>query len=170
MDPKLSKLPVNERGNGSILTRLRTDGRIELHANGMMVTTEITERIAPKTHVHPNSRTISCRARVSDQKPMLVVVAVLTHLAVGCLRGTPPLVRRALPVIMALLLTGLTNYWAMIIETLRLRNEHLADRVTVLPTASHGLIAFAGLFVACIIVARASARRPSASRIATAQK
>jgi hypothetical protein len=96
--------------------------------------------------------------------PMLMVVAVFTNRAVWFLRGTPPLVRRALPVIVALLLTGLTNYWAMTVETLRLRNEHLADRVTALPTASHAFLTFTGLFVVCLIVARTTVRRGSASR------
>jgi hypothetical protein len=57
-------------------------------------------------------------------------------------------------------MTGLAQYWAMGLETLRLRDWHLSDRVWALPSVNHRVLAISALFVICLLAARQPMRRP----------
>jgi hypothetical protein len=58
--------------------------------------------------------------------------------------------------IVALVVAGLSQCWATIVECIRLHDGHVADRVTVLPSIAHMNATFAVAFVLCLI----SATRP----------
>jgi hypothetical protein len=55
--------------------------------------------------------------------------------------------------LVALIATGVMQMWAMMLETWRLRNEHIAGRAFVVPSVAHRGIAFASLFAVAVVVA-----------------
>ncbi|MEP6618576.1 MAG: hypothetical protein ABJE47_04660 [bacterium] len=59
----------------------------------------------------------------------------------------------------ALAVAGVTQYWAMIVESIRLRDEHVADRGTVLPSAVHAGLTMGVSFLVCLVPAMARFRR-----------
>lgn len=63
--------------------------------------------------------------------------------------------------IVALIMTGLIQIWAMSVESWRLRNEHIAGRGFVVPSVAHPVIAF---IVVCAIVAAVVRTRGSRSQ------
>jgi len=63
--------------------------------------------------------------------------------------------------VIALMMTGLTQIWAMAVESWRLRNEHIAGRGSVVPTVAHPAIA---LTAACVVVGATTAYRLSRRR------
>jgi hypothetical protein len=94
--------------------------------------------------------------------PMILLTILATRMGAlyfrGSLRGIPRAVLLAVPT--ALIMTGLAQYWAMSVETLRLRNWHLSDRVWTLPIANHPALAVGVLFAICLLAApRVSAIR-----------
>jgi len=93
--------------------------------------------------------------------PMAVLAIVATDRITRRLRGAFDAERRVMRGIstsllvaaVALVAAGVTQYWAMSIETFRLRDGHISDRVTVLPSAAHAGLTFAAAFLACLITA-----------------
>jgi hypothetical protein len=69
--------------------------------------------------------------------------------------------------IVALVMAGLMQIWAMSVETWRLRNEHIAGRAFVIPSVAHSAIAVAVMViaVAATLALRASRRRPPSHSI-----
>lgn len=68
--------------------------------------------------------------------------------------------------LVALVMAGLMQIWAMGMETWRLQNEHIAGRVFVIPSVAHPAITVAAMVivVAAAVGLRASRRRPLAHR------
>jgi hypothetical protein len=99
--------------------------------------------------------------------PMLVATAVMTDAATreitrslekGNVRIVALLVLASL---VALVGTGMTQMWAMTVETWRLRDGHIAGRAFVLPSVSHPGITFATLWlVTALVTARRASRAP----------
>ena len=105
--------------------------------------------------------------------PMLTLAVLAALLATRELerltgKGSRPAVAQALLIgVVALIMTGLMQIWAMGVETWRLRNEHIAGRAFVIPSVVHPAIALAAmvLVVAATLALRASRRRPTAHSI-----
>ena len=64
-------------------------------------------------------------------------------------------------ILVALIAASIMQMWAMMLETFRLRNEHIAGRAFVLPSVAHRGIAFASLCVVAVIVAVVTMRQSS---------
>ena len=75
--------------------------------------------------------------------------------------------RGVLVCLIALVMAGLTQIWAMSVESWRLRNEHIAGRAFVVPSVAHPAIALATMLivVAVTVALRASRRRTLAHSI-----
>src|SRR6185437_11368083 len=75
--------------------------------------------------------------------------------------------RGVLVCLIALVMAGLTQIWAMSVESWRLRNEHIAGRTFVVPSVAHPAIALATMLivVAVTVALRASRRRTLAHSI-----
>jgi hypothetical protein len=105
--------------------------------------------------------------------PMLVVavlVALLASREVERLTATSTaaaVAQLVLVGLVALVMTGLTQVWAMSVESWRLRNEHIAGRAFVVPSVAHPAIAVAAMLivVAATLALRASRRRTPAHNI-----
>ncbi len=63
--------------------------------------------------------------------------------------------------LVALIATGTGQLWAMVVETWRLRDGHIAGRVFALPSVAHAGVAFALLCVVAAITTMWRMRRPS---------
>lgn len=100
--------------------------------------------------------------------PMVALAIAATDRILRGIRGAFDAEPRVLTVIstslvvavVALIIAGVTQYWAMGIESFRLRDGHIADRGTALPTGAHAGITFAVAFLACLITAMLSTRLP----------
>lgn len=91
--------------------------------------------------------------------PMVLLTFFVTQFAAQFVRGVHGNFARALlfSAPAALIMAGLTQYWAMAIETLRLRNYHLSDRVLTLPNNNHQVLIVGVLYLICLFaVHRAS--------------
>lgn len=55
--------------------------------------------------------------------------------------------------LVALVAAGVTQYWAMSIESFRLRNDHVSGRAFVLPSVAHRWVTLAVAFALCLMVA-----------------
>lgn len=55
--------------------------------------------------------------------------------------------------LVALVVAGVTQYWAIVIEALRLRNEHVSGRAFVLPSVAHRWLTLASALGLCLMVA-----------------
>lgn len=99
--------------------------------------------------------------------PMLAVVVLVALLAVRELerlmgKGSRSAVAQSVLVgLVALVMTGLMQIWAMSVETWRLRDDHLAGRVFVIPSVAHPALAIAAtvIVVAATLALRGSRRR-----------
>jgi hypothetical protein len=105
--------------------------------------------------------------------PMLALAALTALLAareverlIGT-RSAPAAAQTVLVGLVALIMAGLMQIWAMSVESWRLRNEHIAGRAFVVPSVAHPAIAVAAmvLVVATTLAVRASRRRSSAHSI-----
>jgi outer membrane murein-binding lipoprotein Lpp len=97
--------------------------------------------------------------------PMIAITAAATELTAREIRRsvnrvkTRTIVLATFVVLVAMVATGFTQMWAMMLETWRLRNEHLAGRVFVVPSVAHRGIVLASLcLVAAVVVIRRSSR------------
>ena len=99
--------------------------------------------------------------------PMLLVTAVATDAVTR--QVTPSLTTEhariiallALAALVALVAAGVTQMWAMILETWRLRNGHIAGRAFVVPSVAHAGVTFAALWLVALLVAvRRTKRAP----------
>ena len=96
--------------------------------------------------------------------PMIVITAVAMDVTTREIRRSvnQPDARTILTLIVtplvALIATGVTQMWAMMLETWRLRNEHIAGRAFVVPSVAHRAIAFASL---CVVAAAVAVVRSS---------
>lgn len=91
--------------------------------------------------------------------PMVLLTVFVTRFAAQFVRGLHGNVSRTLlfSAPAALIMAGLTQYWAMAVETLRLRNYHLSDRVLTLPNNNHQVLIVGVLYLICVLaVHRAS--------------
>ncbi len=97
--------------------------------------------------------------------PMLALTAVVMSVVVREVRRSSRTDKARLIVLamsvglVALIATGVTQMWAMTVETWRLRNEHIAGRAFVVPSVAHPAIAFASLCVVAALVAMTRSSR-----------
>src|ERR1043166_497298 len=80
--------------------------------------------------------------------PMLVVIALGMD-AVARIVALPPVASVGL---VALVGAGATQLWAIILESLRLRNGHVSGRVVAVPSIAHAGITLATACVICTAV------------------
>jgi len=99
--------------------------------------------------------------------PMLVATVIAMDAIARRIRRSPRsknerrIELAALVGFVALIAAALTQMWAMILESWRLRNEHIAGRAFVVPSVAHPAFTFAALCVVAAIVAMwRSARGP----------
>lgn len=91
--------------------------------------------------------------------PMLIVAAIVMDLTTREIQRSVARTNARMAVLaicvalVALITTGVMQMWAMTLETLRLRNEHIAGRVFTLPSVAHSGIAFACLCIVALIAA-----------------
>jgi hypothetical protein len=104
--------------------------------------------------------------------PMLVVTAIAMDVTTREIERSVANAKARVAVLamfvglVALIATGVMQMWAMTLETLRLRNGHIAGRVFTLPSVAHPGIAFASLCIATLIVAAWRSSRVASNAIA----
>lgn len=108
----------------------------------------------------------------ADIASVFIPVALLTALAMNRLTqvvrrrlaasGKPALwMTSALAIaVVALFSVGIAQFWGTSVESMRIRDEHIAARAFVVPVVAHPAAAYLGAFLLCFVVAAWTMTRP----------